>query len=65
MLLAAPWFGEKNVKMKSIDRNRVFLSEPHEIRYRAQALGLSKEELEQVIHKVGRSLPAVLEQLGK
>jgi Protein of unknown function (DUF3606) len=51
--------------MKTIDRNYIVLNESHEVRYWTQALGLSKEYLEQVINKVGNSLPAVLEQLGK
>ena len=51
--------------MKTIDRNHIVLSEPQEIRFWTQALGLSKQELEQVIQKVGNSLPLVLQQLGK
>jgi hypothetical protein len=52
-------------KSASMDQDRIRLNETHEVKYWTQALGVSKEELEQVIQKVGNSLHAVLDQLGR
>jgi len=52
-------------KSASMDQDRIRLNETHEVKYWTQALGVSKEDLEQVIQKVGNSLHAVLDQLGR
>lgn len=41
------------------DRNRISLSEEHEVAYWTKALGVSEEELQQLVSKVGNSAAAV------
>jgi hypothetical protein len=41
------------------DRARISLSEEHEVRYWTKALGVTKEQLAAVVHKVGNSAEAV------
>jgi len=47
------------------DRNLISLTEAHEVRYWTEALGISKEELERVVHQVGNSAAKVREHLKK
>lgn len=47
------------------DRTRISLTEPHEVRYWTDALGVSKEELERLVREVGHSAAAVREKLAK
>ena len=47
------------------DRARISLTEPHEVKYWTDALGVSKDELERVIAQVGHSAAAVREKLNK
>jgi len=46
------------------DRNRISMSEEHEVRYWTEALGVSKAKLQEVINKVGNSAEAVRKELA-
>jgi len=52
-------------KQGAPDRNLISLTEPHEVRYWTEALGISKEELERVVGEVGHSAAKVREHLKK
>lgn len=41
------------------DRARISMSEEHEVRYWTETLGVSKEELQQAVDKVGNGAEAV------
>ena len=43
------------------DRTRISLSQDHEVRYWTKALGVSKEQLAALVHKVGNSAEVVSE----
>lgn len=47
------------------DRNLISLSEPHEVRYWTEALGISHDELKKVVGEVGNSAAAVRERLAQ
>jgi len=47
------------------DRNLISLTEPHEVRYWTDALGVSKEELERLVAEVGHSAAEVRKRLEK
>ena len=47
------------------DRARINLTEPHEVKYWTDALGVSKEQLERVVAEVGHIAAAVREKLKK
>jgi hypothetical protein len=47
------------------DRSRIAMQEPHEVRHWTEALGVTKEELQRVVDKVGNSAAAVRKELGK
>jgi hypothetical protein len=47
------------------DRNLISLTEPHEVRYWTEALGITREELERVVDQVGNSAAKVREHLKK
>ncbi len=47
------------------DRKRISLSEKWEVNYWTESLGISKEELEKAIAKVGNSVEKVRELLKK
>jgi len=47
------------------DRNRINLNQDHEVRYWTKALGVTKEQLEAAVAKVGSSPDRVREHLGK
>ena len=51
-------------KREQPDRSKINLHQPHEVKYWTHALGVSKEELQAAIEKVGNSAPAVRKQLG-
>lgn len=46
------------------DRSKINLSEDHEVKYWTKHLGVSREELERVIGKVGNAAAAVRKELG-
>lgn len=45
------------------DRARISLSEPHEVRYWTEKLGISEEKLKQLVDEVGHSAEAVRNRL--
>lgn len=47
------------------DRARINLTEPHEVKYWTDALGVSKDELERLVAEVGHSAAAVRQKLNK
>jgi Protein of unknown function (DUF3606) len=47
------------------DRSRISMSEEHEVRYWTEHLGITKEELQKAVNKVGNSAAAVRKELGK
>jgi hypothetical protein len=52
-------------KKSQPDRSKIAMSEEHEVRYWTKHLGVSKEELQHAVDKVGNSAAAVKKQLGK
>lgn len=46
------------------DRSKINMSEDYEVKYWTHALGVSKEELQKAVDKVGSSAAAVRKQLG-
>jgi hypothetical protein len=48
----------------SPDRDRIAMSEEHEVRYWTKALGVSKERLQQAVDEVGSSAAKVRQHLG-
>ena len=47
------------------DRNKINLQEPWEVDHWTWLLGVSKDELQKVIKKVGNSAEAVRKELGR
>jgi hypothetical protein len=48
----------------SQDRSRIAMGEEHEVRYWTEALGVSREKLQQAVDKVGNSAEAVRKELA-
>jgi len=46
------------------DRSKINMSEDHEIKYWTHALGVSREDLQKAVDKVGNSAAAVRKELG-
>lgn len=46
------------------DRSKINMSEDYEVRYWTKHLGVSRDELERVVEKVGNSAKAVEKELG-
>lgn len=49
----------------SKDRSKIAMQEPHEVRYWTEEFGISKEELQRIVDKVGNSADTVRNALGK
>ena len=47
------------------DRSRIAMEEEHEVRYWTKHLGVTKEELQKAVDKVGNTAAAVRKELGK
>jgi hypothetical protein len=47
------------------DRSKINMREPHEVKYWTHALGVTREELQRAIDKVGNSAATVRKELGK
>jgi len=47
------------------DRSQINMHEDYEVKYWSKHLGVSREELQRVIDKVGNSAAAVRKELGK
>jgi hypothetical protein len=52
-------------KRGSADRSRIAMHEEHEVHYWTKHLGVSREELQRAVDKVGNSAAAVRKELGK
>lgn len=46
------------------DRSKINMQEAHEVKYWTHALGISKEELQKAVDKVGNSAAAVRKELA-
>ena len=46
------------------DRSKIAMHEDHEIKYWTRALGVSKEQLQAAVDKVGNSAAVVRKELG-
>ena len=46
------------------DRSKINMSEDYEVKYWAKELGITRDELQKVIDKVGDSVAAVRKELG-
>ena len=46
------------------DRSKIDMHEDYEVKYWTRALGISREELQKAVDKVGNSAAAVRKQLG-
>ena len=47
------------------DRSKIAMGKEHEVKYWTKHLGVSKEELQRAVDKVGNSAAAVKKQLGR
>ena len=54
---------DDKTKRGSQDRSRISLSEDYEVRYWTEALGVSRERLEELVRKHGNSAEKVREAL--
>jgi hypothetical protein len=52
-------------KKGSQDRSRINMNEDYEVKYWTHHLGVSREELQKAVEKVGNSAAAVRKELGK
>jgi Protein of unknown function (DUF3606) len=52
-------------KKGTADRSKINMREEHEVKYWTKQLGVSKEELQKAVNKVGNSAAAVRKQLGQ
>ena len=46
------------------DRSKINMHEPYEVKYWTHALGISREELQKAVDKVGNAAAAVRKELG-
>jgi len=51
-------------KKEQPDRSKINMHQPHEVKYWTRALGVSKEELQKAVDKVGNSAATVRKELG-
>ncbi|MFL5072100.1 MAG: DUF3606 domain-containing protein [Xanthobacteraceae bacterium] len=52
-------------KRGEADRSKISMGEDHEVRYWTRHLGVTREELQMAVDKVGNSAAAVRKELGK
>jgi uncharacterized protein DUF3606 len=55
---------EHTPRGRSSDRDRISLTEPHEVRYWTNALGISEARLREVVGRVGHGAANVRAELG-
>ena len=55
---------ESLTKKEHPDRSKINMHRPHEVKCWTRALGVSKEELEKAVDKVGNSAATVRKELG-
>lgn len=51
-------------KRNQPDRSKINMHEDHEVKYWTKALGVSRDELQKAVDKVGNSAAAVRKELG-
>jgi len=51
-------------KTNTADRSKINMHQPHELKYWVKRLGVSQDELQKTVDKVGNSASAVCKQLG-
>ena len=51
-------------KKEQPDRSKINMHQPHEVKYWARTLGVSKEELQKAVDKVGNSAATVRKELS-
>ena len=51
-------------KKEQPDRSKINIDQPHEVKYWVRALGVSKEDLQKAVDKVGNSAATVRKELG-
>lgn len=56
---------DDKTKVGQPDRSRINMNEDYEVRHWTNALGVTREELEAAVGKVGNSVAAVRKELGK
>jgi Protein of unknown function (DUF3606) len=52
-------------KRGTADRSKISMGEDHEVQYWTKHLGVTREELQKAVDKVGNSAAAVRKELGK
>jgi len=52
-------------KKGAADRSKISMTEEHEVHYWTKHLGVSKEDLQRAVDKVGNSAASVRKELGK
>jgi hypothetical protein len=52
------------IKKDQPDRSKINIHEPFEVKYWTRALGISKEDLQKAVDKVGNAAAAVRKELG-
>ncbi|MGY4625308.1 hypothetical protein ACVWY3_003064 [Bradyrhizobium sp. USDA 4486] len=53
------------IKRGQPDRSKINMHEAHEVKYWTHALGVTREELQKAVDKVGNSAATVRKELGK
>jgi len=56
---------DNHTKRAQPDRSKINMHEAHEVKYWTHALGVTREELQKAIDKVGNSAATVRKELGK
>ena len=56
---------DDRLKRGQPDRSLINMSEDYEVKYWTKHLGVSREEMQRAVEKVGNSAAAVRKQLGK
>jgi hypothetical protein len=51
-------------KKEQPDRSKINVQQPYEVKYWTHALGVSNEELQKAVEKVGNSAASVRKELG-
>ena len=51
-------------KRHQLDRSKINMSEDYEVKYWTHALGVSREQLQKAVDKVGNAAAAVRKELG-
>ena len=56
---------DNSKKTGAPDRSKIAMDQDHEVRYWTKHLGVSREDLQRAVDKIGNSAAAVRKQLGK